>query len=164
MNEVEEDRKKKLHCVIPYSKISGKIKHLLKDTINLITVPGTKIKDCINSTKIKKQSYEDSQIYKIKCSKCPAIYIGETHRRREQRTKEHKADFKYRRQQSAWVKHSEETLHVPDWSSTCTMLKNIRNKSRRILEAAYIKTSEKAINNKGGFFPVISSNRGKYFY
>ena len=42
------------------------------------------------------------------------------------------------------------------------MLKNIRNKSRRrILEAAYIKTSEKAINNKGGFFRLshpISEN------
>jgi len=161
LNELEKEKEKerkerereKLQCVIPYSKMIGKLTHLLKDTINLITVPGIKIKDCVSSNKLEQQSYENSQIYSIKCSKCPALYIGETHRRLEQRTKEHKADFKYKRQHSAWVKHAEETLHFPEWSSICTVITNIRNKRRRrLIEAAYIKISKETINSNGGFF------------
>lgn len=60
-----------------------------------------------------KQNVKDKKnvVYQIKCSDCPAKYIGETGRQTKQRLKEHERDIRTRKPENKIYQHVGETGH-----------------------------------------------------
>ena len=72
------------------------------------------------------------------------------------RLKEHKSDVKYHRTSNAIVVHIDQSHHLPDWAGAKVLEKNVKKKTRKILEAAHILSRE-TINTRNGFITLASS-------
>lgn len=114
------DQKPEYIC-IPYSSVMNKAVSKTFKNSNLKVSFRTKnnafkiIKNNTNQNKKqKKDVYEKTGIYKIKCTKCPKFYIGQTGRNFRCRYKEHIQCIKSNNmtsQKSAFAEHILDTLH-----------------------------------------------------
>ena len=77
-------------------------------------------------------------VYEIPCKGCYKTYVGETGRGVDVRLKEHRSDVKFHRTSNAIVLHIEECHHLPDWNETKLLEKNVKKRTRKVLEAAHI--------------------------
>ena len=73
------------------------------------------------------------------------MYIEETKFKLQKRIGKHKKDAKYRRDNSAIVKHIMEQVHRMDWDGATCLEKETRTIPRKIIEGCYIR------GNKGKY-------------
>jgi len=128
---------------IPYSKPAQIIARTLETTgLKVSMNAGGKIGDLVRKNANRDCSSEMSVVYEVPCSGCPKTYVGETGRGVEKRLKEHKSDVKYHRTSNAIVLHIDKCKHLPKWSETKILEKNIKKQTRKILEAAHIMSRD----------------------
>ena len=120
----------------------------------MATTTGTKIQDMFVQKETDNMC-EKSVIYEIPCKGCDKSYVGETGRGAAVRLKEHRSDVKFHRTSNAIVVHIEKCNHLPDWEGTKILEKNIKKRTRKMLEAAHIITRN-TFNTRGGFITWAS--------
>ena len=124
--------------------------------MSVSTNSGNKIKDMFERKPKKAQGPSPkSVVYEIPCKGCNKTYVGETGRGVETRIKEHKSDVKFHRTSNAIVVHIEQCQHLPDWEDTRILEKNLKKKTRKILQAAHI-ASRNTMNSRNGFIALAS--------
>lgn len=89
-------------------------------------------------------------VYKIKCTECSQIYIGETSRNVYTRGKEHLREMDYRKESSVLWKHAKE-IHkgiIPNY--TCDVAELFQKDSllRQVSEAVRINKEKPKMNTK----------------
>ena len=89
-------------------------------------------------------------MYEIPCAGCHTSYVGETGRGVETRLKEHKNDLKFQITSNAIVLHAEQCHHLPNWHTTILLEKNVRKRTRKILEAAHISARDTVNTTRNG--------------
>ena len=95
-------------------------------------------------------------VYKIPCSSCPRVYIGQTGRTLGQRVKEHQRSVRDKKiATSALAEHSERTGHTIDWTRT-EVLDNCTHTSKRCLvESWMIQKEPSSLNRELGTLPTV---------
>ena len=95
-------------------------------------------------------------VYKIPCSSCPRVYIGQTGRTLGQRVKEHQRSVRDKKiATSALAEHLERTGHTIDWTST-EVLDNCTHTSKRCLvESWMIQKEPSSLNRELGTLPTV---------
>ena len=129
---------------------------LEKSGMKVATNTGVKIQDVLKMKRTKNDMSEKSVVYEIPCKGCYKTYVGETGRGVDVRLKEHRSDVKFHRTSNAIVLHIEECHHLPDWNETKLLEKNVKKRTRKVLEAAHILTRN-TFNSRGGFITWSSA-------
>ncbi len=88
---------------------------------------------------------ESPGVYKLKCKNCPKVYIGETGRTLEIRTKEHKQLRNF----SAVSNHAQKTGHSIDFDNTEILLIEPDTRKRKIIESLFLKIHNVFEGNEG---------------
>jgi hypothetical protein len=116
---------------IPFlGEISLKIKKFLsKANINAAFYNRFTLNNILNNTKDKIDTLQQSGVYKLNCTDCGAIYIGQTGRTFEKRIKEHRACFTNNKNHSQFAKHLLENNHTSDFTPE---ILHIEKKGRRL--------------------------------
>ena len=105
----------------------------------------TGIKDTIPDEKKK------GVVYQIRCSECPASYIGETARSVKVRVSEHERHTKYgRTEESAVAEHVWDTDHKMEWKKVRILDMERNWQSRRVREALRIEMNNPSLNRDKG--------------
>ena len=152
-NERSRTRNKneKRWLTIPNFKKARIISRTLeKSDIKVATNTGVKIQEIMTKKEAEDSSKERSVVYEIPCKGCYQTYVGETGRGVDVRLKEHRSDVKFHRTSNAIVLHIEKCHHLPDWDGTKLLEKNVKKRTRKILEAAHIITRN-TFNSRNGF-------------
>ena len=105
-----------------------------KAGINLVTRPGTKLKDVLcSSNKTRHEPHQKPGVYKIQCSCSPdAVYVGQTIRPISTRGKEHeKAAEKGNWHHSGITQHKESCPEAVNWKPE--VIVNMTNKNKKKL-------------------------------
>ncbi|XP_041460800.1 uncharacterized protein LOC121411955 [Lytechinus variegatus] len=93
----------------------------------------------------------DGVVYKIPCSTCDKVYIGETGRPVGERMKEHRRDVRLRRTDSSAVaEHAWDSDHPPNWDEVSCIANDKHWYTRRIKEAIQIRLHPSNINRDSG--------------
>nr|XP_054766797.1 uncharacterized protein LOC129273954 [Lytechinus pictus] len=93
----------------------------------------------------------DGVVYKIPCSTCDKVYIGETGRPVGERMKEHRRDVRLRRTDSSAVaEHAWDSDHPPNWDEVSCIASDKHWYTRRIKEAIQIRLHPSNINRDSG--------------
>lgn len=98
-------------------------------------------------TKLKSQDPFDKQthvVYKIPCTECNGVYIGQTMQHLSDRLNGHK----YAKNVTALKKHVVNTKHTFKFEETKILCKEKNNKTRNILEHLQIKKHINAVNDR----------------
>lgn len=77
-------------------------------------------------------------VYKVPCSGCPKVYVGETSQLLELRVSQHKKDVEHRSRHTALAKHAYETGHRFAFEDTTIVGRENNMKKRKILEVVNI--------------------------
>ena len=141
--------------VLPTHSISTQIyKNLRNLGIQVALKTSTTIKNIINHTNHKnKKNSPPSQasIYKVPCTQCNLIYIGETARPIKRRLDEHKKALSLDNHNNALVKHRNLLHHNLDLNNA-QILKYIHPKNyRKCVESALIACHNTIIQRPGCF-------------
>ncbi|XP_071576680.1 uncharacterized protein [Temnothorax nylanderi] len=142
------------HCItVPYVKgVSEDIRRIF-DTVHLdtiYTIP-KKLEGIIKSGKDKLDKDNETElVYKMDCSDCDAIYIGQTKRHLITRVKEHQKDIKkHDSNHSVVSKHRVSCGHNFKWAETDIIHKEKNTKKREIADKMFlIKKHSNTINLK----------------
>ena len=107
----------------------------------------TKVKDTLPAEK------KANVVYKIPCSTCSSVYVGQTGRLLGKRISEHRADVKYAKlEASAVAEHVWKKDHQMDFNAV-SVLGQEKNRVRRcLLESWYIQSNQ-TINRENGSLP-----------
>ena len=93
----------------------------------------------------------DGVVYKIPCSTCDKVYIGETGRPVGERMREHRRDVQYRRTDSSAVaEHAWNAEHHPGWDKISCVAQDKHWYTRRVKEAIQIRLHNNNINRDNG--------------
>ena len=88
-------------------------------------------------------------MYRIPCSSCNKVYVGETKRVLGERLKEHTTKTAYNL--SAIAEHCQKTGHEPDLENVSVLCREDKFLPRKIREAIYIKkVTSPTLNRDGG--------------
>lgn len=119
--------------------------------VNIGYYTGTKLSRFLYNFKDKKEKI-NCGIYKIKCQKCPQIYIGESERDIKVRLEEHEAHIRNNRTNlSAVAQHmADNPGHEIDKASFELVERETRYFHRKIKESLYIKKTQHCMNIKDG--------------
>ncbi|SRR6266436_778540 len=135
-----QQKKTKWAKLLYFPPLSNNIaKIFAKHDIKMASYSNNRIKSLLPSTKDKTPTFEKSGIYKISCSECEDVYIGQTIRDIETRYKEHDYNYRYNKSdKSSVAKHRHDTGHKIT-SENLSLLHQTSNK-RQIdaLETLYI--------------------------
>ena len=96
----------------------------------------------------------DKGVYRISCSDCNSIYVGETGRNLKQRVKEHKKDVRNDKEYSAIARHVNDKLHNIDFDSAEMIYPCTDLRKRRIIESIIISSHDDCMNLNNGFSPL----------
>ena len=97
-------------------------------------------------------------IYNIPCASYKASYIGETGRELKTRLQTHHRYFTHQATSNALVRNALSTEHLPNWEEPRTLHETREKSHRKVLEAAFIKTSaQRLVNTSPGFFVLTSA-------
>ena len=91
--------------------------------------------------------------YAISCSSCPRQYIGETGAGLEKRISQHKYAIRCANDNNAIFVHMRDESHRPDWNTARLLHRSSDVHTRRLVEAATIKTVPN-YNLKPGFVKI----------
>jgi hypothetical protein len=143
-----QNKTKNNYLTLPYMNgLSENFQHLFKNynisvshkANNLLKQQYTKLKS--KTPKLKKTH----TIYKIPCTNCNKVYIGQTSQYLENRINGHKYD---KRNKTALTRHELEFKHAFGFNNI-EILKTEQNQQKReFLEMIFIKKNENAINSK----------------
>ena len=86
-------------------------------------------------------------VYKIPCSDCDKMYLGETGRDLNVRVKEHKRDVINAKPFSGVSDHSHKEGHTFDFDNSCIVYVCNNLSKRRIVESALIKNNKSNYTN-----------------
>ena len=93
----------------------------------------------------------DGVVYKIPCSTCDKVYIGETGRPVGERMREHRRDVQHRRTDSSAVaEHAWNAEHHPGWDKISCVAHDKHWYTRRVKEAIQIRLHSNNINRDNG--------------
>ena len=145
--------------VIPY------VKHL-SESIRRILSP-LKIRTCFRPHRTLRQALVNLKarvpfqqkagvIYRIPCSGCPRVYVGQTGRTLAQRLKEHKrALVSGHLAQSAVAEHAAQESHDIDWEGATVMDIQQQYHQRCLLESWHIRSELNTMNIDEGNLPPV---------
>jgi GIY-YIG catalytic domain len=155
--EVSVTEKKKIYSSFNYiPKLSECLKQELEkynENLTLAFKPPNKINSLFTNTKDKIDKNKKSNlIYKINCTDCPSVYIGETSKYLETRLKRHKYDFENKNNnkstKTALVRHCIDTNHTPQFEKATILDYERGQKRRELLESTYINLNSHTVNFK----------------
>lgn len=136
---------------LPYiPEITNPIKKILKPhNIQIAEKPSNNSKNFF--TKLKPNIPKDEQtnvIYKINCSDCNQVYIGQTKQYLKNRVQNHKNSIRYGNtdHRTALAKHATENLHNFDFKNVEILDKENNYKKRSIKEMIHIKKTPCTMN------------------
>ena len=138
-------------CYAPI--ITNKLKSIFNEhDMSIVYTNKNKLIDLLGSTKDKKEELKHSGIYRIKCSECDAVYIGQTKRTVEQRFKEHLKSVEQRHTyKSAFAAHAVESKHLNTTVKNVKLLKRVTDHRRLdAYECVYIRNTENTVNLDNG--------------
>ena len=139
--------------------ITNYIKPILKkQDIDMVFSSNNKVKDILGNPKDKLEEHQKSGIYKIQCSQCPKIYIGQTKRDILTRYKEHCSHIKFNRPSKSAV--AEHVLTENHFNITIENLKLAKQTQKTIeldvIESMQIHKNKKHLMNNV-YGPISSS-------
>ena len=139
-------------------KTSEKVSKLLKPfNIRLAHKPSAPLRNHLCNFKDKRPiSKSSGVIYKISCSMCLAVYIGETGRLVEERMAEHQRDIRNKKRESLVYMHTEQYGHTFDFTNVRILARSNDPKTRRKLEGIYTHRNPHAINRAWELNPIYS--------
>jgi len=154
-------------------RLSEKINKIVKENIPDVEFafkPINQLKEVLFSkTKSKiPQEQRSGVVYKIPCKNCEGVYIGQTSKKLETRTAQHKRDFNNRSLQpnrTAMTKHCVDKNHEFDFDNVQLLDSEQNTRKRVLLESTYIIAhSPNSVNIKSDsdniskqFTPAIST-------
>ena len=95
-------------------------------------------------------------VYRIPCSSCEKVYIGQTGRTLDHRLKEHRRALTSGNvQQSAVAEHATNEMHDIDWEKAEVVDCHPHYRQRCALEAWHIRTEPHKMNRDGGPLPAV---------
>lgn len=148
------DKKEEIRVSVSYiPEITNKLKRVFNDfNMALVYKNNNKLSDLLGSTKDKKENLEKSGIYRIKCSYCDAVYVGQTRRTVRKRLADHiKYIEKRQTQSSAFAAHAIQNKHLNVTTENVELIKNVRDERRLdAYECVYIRKNESAVNLDNG--------------
>ena len=136
--------------VIPYFSKFHNIPRMLKPLgINVIF----KFTNCLNDLIIKNSPESDSNIiYKISCSDCNSIYVGQTSKTLNARIKQHKNYVKNAYDNSALFKHAFQNDHCINWVNSSKIINCNNWVDRNIIESFIILCNSNTLNISKGIY------------
>lgn len=148
------DKSEKKRVAVSYiPRITNHLKTVFNEfDLTLVYKNKNKLSDLLGSTKDKKNQLEKSGIYRIHCSECDAVYIGQTKRSVKQRFKEHLMciQHKYVRR-SAFANHAVYNEHLNLTIDNVELVKSVSDERRLdAYECVYIKKTENTVNLDNG--------------
>ena len=168
-NQVPQNNERPISTAqIPYIKgLSEKICSTLKDFKIRGVMKTQTLKDILSHPKDTVPMGEKTGvIYKVACSGCPKVYIGETKRRLNDRITEHKeACTKISlHEKSALGEHKYNSDHEPNWASIQIIDSQEHDQKRRVLESLHIRENNTINRNTGDeidpiWFNVLRGSR-----
>jgi hypothetical protein len=139
--------------ILPYlGPITGRLTHYLRrrTSFDFGYTTGFKMKNFFQAHKDKKAK-RSCGVYKIACEDCDEVYVGETGRTLEIRTKEHQADLRKLKDTSAFTQH---ILKNPNHNINFNGAKIIHHESkyfsRKFKEKLYINAEQRPMNLNDG--------------
>lgn len=152
----ETQRNDNIHLKIPYIKnLSEKLKkELSNDSITVTFKNENTVKNCF--TKLKTPTPKDLEsniIYKIPCSQCEGVYVGQTGRYLKTRISEHIRSVRpttliNTKAKTALAEHFENFQHQFSFDQTSIVDKQNNYKKRLLSEMVQIQKHQKNINKK----------------
>ena len=156
---------------IPYVKgLSEKISAILKKhKIGTAFRPHTNIRKMLVHPKDKiKKDEKCGVIYKVDCSMCDNVYVGETGRKLKTRIEEHRKDFEKNSKEgvktrgsmittdryehaSAITDHMLQNNHLPNWEETSILGNESNRINRQIKEAIHIRQNTTMNRDEGAY-------------
>ena len=143
--------------IIPfYSKFCNFPKILKPLCINVIF----KFQSCLKNILINNTPKNDCNIvYKIPCTDCNGIYLGQTSKTLQKRVQQHKSYVRRFNKNSALFMHSFQQDHSINWIGSCKIL-NINDWfERNVIESFLIDFNKNNFNLSGGlcsFDPIMT--------
>lgn len=152
--DVSNNENKKVRVSMCYAPIiTNKLKPIFNEHDMLIVYKNNnKLSDLLGSTKDKRENLKQSGIYRIKCSDCDKVYIGQTKRTVEARFKEHLASIKKKETyRSAFAAHAVENIHLNTNVNDVDLVKRVTDYRRLdAYECVYIHNTENTLNLDNG--------------
>ena len=144
--------------VLPYVRgLSEAIKRtLLSANIRVVFQPYTTLrKELVRVKDPTLPGKKANVVYKIPCSECPAVYIGQTGRLLETRIAEHKTAVKHARcDVSAVADHVWNKQHQMDFNEVSILAQEKNQQQRCYLESWFIQTNNTINREVGSLLPV----------
>lgn len=134
-------------------QITNKLKNVFNEfDMTLVYKNNNKLGDLLGSTKDRKDSLEKSGIYRIRCSGCDAVYIGQTRRPIKKRFNEHSKCIEYKQtQKSAFAAHAIASGHRDVTIENVDLVKSVSDERRLdAYECVYIHKNENTVNLDDG--------------
>ena len=140
-----------------YPSLTNPIKNALRRSgLHVVHKSDNTLRDNLCNYKDKLSPDELSGIYRIPCTDCPAVYIGQTRRKIKTRLREHKSAVDNgRTNDSSVAAHATNLNHTIDWDNA-KLVKNVRKTTLlNAWESMYITTAEYPLMNEDD--PPITS-------
>ena len=138
---------------IPYIKgLSERVCGILKDFKIRGVMRTQTLKDVLSHPKdAVPMGHKTGVIYKVACSGCPKVYIGETKRRLDDRIAEHKEACTNiaLHEKSALGEHKYDSNHEPNWANVQIIDSQEHDQKRRVLETLHIRENDTINRNTG---------------
>ena len=99
-----------------------------------------KVKDLLNILE------KNSVVYKIPCSDCSNVYIGETRKELKFRLHEHQLNVEKNYLQSQIVQHTNSENHTMKWDDISVLGTHKNAKSRKVLESLHSNNNQNSFN------------------
>lgn len=153
-NRTDQRERLDKRIILPKSQVAENVNNVMKASgIDIITTSNVTIGNIIRKNNKKKNNNKDAGVYRINCSECDKVYIGESYRGVKKRVKEHERDMEKFVLNNAMVTHRLETGHKPLYNDARLIRFEPDLNRRRCYESAYIILNE-AMNMNQGFFSL----------
>ncbi|XP_076038853.1 uncharacterized protein LOC143024028 [Oratosquilla oratoria] len=139
--------------VLPTGDVATNLTRLLRTTnLEIVCQTSRTIKD-ITKTEIHNNQTPGTKagVYRIPCSGCDKVYIGETSRDLNTRIREHRYDVRHDVTTNACVTHRNKENHLMDWKNAELLIREPDKIHRKCLEAAIIQGTNTIEQNRGMF-------------
>lgn len=148
------DKPEKTRVSVSYiPQITNKLKNIFNEfDMSLVYKNNNKLSDLLGNTKDKKSELEKSGIYRISCSECNAVYVGQTRRTVLKRFNEHLKHIEHKRvRKSAFAAHAIFNEHLNVNTDNVELLRSVRDEKRLdAYECVYIHKNENKVNQDNG--------------
>ncbi|XP_076055334.1 uncharacterized protein LOC143033735 [Oratosquilla oratoria] len=139
--------------VLPTGDVATNLTRLLRTTnLEIVCQTSRTIKDITKTETHNNQTPgTKAGVYRIPCSGCDKVYIGETSRDLNTRIREHRYDVRHDVTTNACVTHRNKENHLMDWKNAELLIREPDKIRRKCLEAAIIQGTNTIEQNRGMF-------------